>query len=68
MNKKKITMPKIIISSEHKKELATMYEVSKVAVQNALNYYSHSDQAKEIRKSAIVLLKKEVAKAAVTVN
>lgn len=63
-----MTMPRIVISSTHKQLLAEKFKVTRVAVQNALNYYSNSENAQAIRKDAIELLKREAAKAAVTIN
>ena len=64
----KRAIPKITISSQHKKILANEHNVSKVAVQNALNYFTNSEKAKAIRKDAIKMLKKEAAKAAVNAD
>ncbi len=58
-------MPTIEISAKHKQELADKYGVTRVAVQNALNYFSNSSNAQAIRQSAIILLQKEAKKASV---
>jgi len=61
-------MPTIELAEKHKINLATKHTVTLQTVRNALKYFSNSEKAKAIRKDAIELLKKEAAKAAITIN
>lgn len=63
-----VELPRIEISARHKQELADKYEVTRNTIRNALNYFSSSEQAQEIRMDAIEILKQEAKKAQQLIN
>lgn len=49
----------ISLSDKHKNTLKDHFKVSMNTIRNALNYFTHSEQAKNIRKKAKELLANE---------
>tara|TARA_R110002111_G_scaffold5920_9_gene27425 strand:- start:2106 stop:2285 length:180 start_codon:yes stop_codon:yes gene_type:complete len=52
----------IMISSNHKRELAEQFNTTKVTVQNALHFFNNSELAHQIRDAAKKILLKEASK------
>lgn len=55
MNKRVKRVPIIALPVESVLKLAEVYNVTRAAIYNALNYHSNSEQARKIRKDAIEL-------------